>query len=113
MTIYGIKTCSTVNKAKKFLKDNGYEFEFVDLKTTKPSEIEIKSWVEKVGIDVLFNSRSTTYRELKLKELNLDDNGKLEWLCKEPILLKRPVVTFDDKVVVGFKEENYREIFSK
>ncbi|MEN8717443.1 MAG: Spx/MgsR family RNA polymerase-binding regulatory protein [Sulfurovum sp.] len=111
MTIYGIKTCSTVNKAKKFLKDKGYEFDFVDLKTTKPSAKDIQSWVDKVGIDVLFNSRSTTYRELKLKELNLDDAGKFEWLCKEPILLKRPLVTFEDKVVVGFKEDNYKEIF--
>lgn len=113
MTIYGIKTCSTVNKAKKFLKDNGYEFDFVDLKTTKPDESDIKSWVEKVGIDVLFNSRSTTYRELKLKELNLDDNGKLEWLCNEPILLKRPVIIWNDKIVVGFKEDIYKETFVK
>lgn len=111
MTVYGIKTCSTVNKAKKFLKDKGYEFDFVDLKTAKPNESEIKSWVEKVGIDVLFNNKSTTYRELNLKELNLDDEGKLQWLIKEPILLKRPVVTFEDKVVVGFKEDNYKEIF--
>ena len=111
MTVYGIKTCSTVNKAKKFLKDKGYEFDFVDLKTTKPSADEIKSWVDKVGIDILFNSKSTTYRELKLKELNLDDEGKLQWLIKEPILLKRPVVTYDQKVIVGFKEENYSTIF--
>ena len=111
MTIYGIKTCSTVNKAKKFIKDRGHEFEFVDLKTTKPSADDIKSWVQKVGIDILFNNKSTTYRELKLKELNLDEAGKLEWLCKEPILLKRPVVVWDDKVIVGFKEDNYKEIF--
>ena len=111
MTVYGIKTCSTVNKAKKFLKDKGYKFDFVDLKTTKPSADEIKSWVDKIGIDILFNSKSTTYRELKLKDLNLDNEGKLQWLIKEPILLKRPVVTYDDKVIVGFKEENYKEIF--
>lgn len=111
MKIYGIKTCSTVNKAKKFLKDAGYEFEFIDLKTTKPNPDDIKTWIEKVGIDILFNSRGTTYRNLKLKELNLDDEGKLEWLCKEPMLFKRPVVTFDDKVMVGFKEEIYKETF--
>lgn len=111
MTVYGIKTCSTVNKAKKFLKDKGYEYNFVDLKTQKPSEDDIKSWVNKVGIDILFNSKSTTYRELKLKDLNLDNEGKLQWLIKEPILLKRPVVTYDEKVIVGFKEENYKEIF--
>lgn len=111
MKIYGIKTCSTVNKAKKFLKDNGFEFEFIDLKNTTPESNDIKTWVEKVGIDTLFNSRGTTYKTLKLKELNLDDEDKFQWLCKEPMLFKRPVVTFDDKVIVGFKEDVYKEIF--
>jgi len=62
-------------------------------------------------MDLVFNSRGTKYRNLKLKELNLDDAGKLAWLCKEPMLLKRPIVEYDDKVIVGFKEEIYTETF--
>jgi arsenate reductase-like glutaredoxin family protein len=46
-----------------------------------------------------------------LKELNLDENGKFEWLCKEPMLLKRPIIESDDKVIVGWKEEIYKETF--
>jgi len=60
---------------------------------------------------LVFNSRGTKYRTLKLKELDLDENGKFEWLCKEPMLLKRPVVDFDDKTMVGFKEEIYKQTF--
>ena len=66
----------------------------------------------KVDIDTLFNNRGTKYRMLKLKELNLDNNGKREWLCKENLLIKRPVIELENgDVVVGFDEERYKEIF--
>ena len=63
----------------------------------------------KVDINILFNNRGTKYRDLKLKELNLDDDGKIEWLCKENMLLKRPVVEYNDKVMVSFNEDTYKE----
>lgn len=48
---------------------------------------------------------------MRLKELNLDENGKFEWLCKEPMLLKRPIIEFDDIVIVGFNEDIYSKTF--
>jgi len=60
---------------------------------------------------LVFNARGKKYRDLKLKELNLDEIGKYEWLCKEPMLLKRPVVDFNGKVTVGFNEESYKNSF--
>ena len=59
----------------------------------------------------MFNSKGTKYKSLGLKELNLDENGKFEWLCKEPMLLKRPIVEFDDIVIVGFNEDIYSKTF--
>lgn len=112
MKIYGINTCSTVSKARKFLKDNGFEAEFMNY---KPEEVnvggdKIREWVEKVGIDVLFNNKGNKYRELGLKDLNLDDDGKTEWLAKENMLLKRPILEYGDgEILVGFKEETYKE----
>ena len=47
----------------------------------------------------------------EVKELNLDDNGKKEWLIKEPMLLKRPLIDYDDKVMVAFNEDIYKETF--
>jgi arsenate reductase (glutaredoxin) len=76
-----------------------------------PTSDLIDSWVEKSDINLLFNARGTKYRTLKLKELNLDDNGKCEWLKKEPMLLKRPLVEYDEKVLVAFNEEIYKETF--
>jgi arsenate reductase (glutaredoxin) len=107
--IYGIKTCNTVRKAIKFCKDNELEYEFIDFRA-KPLECEkVKYFASKVDINLLFNNRGTKYKDLKLKELNLDDNGKLDWLCKENMLLKRPVVEYADNVLVSFNEDIYNE----
>lgn len=113
MKVYGIKTCGSVKKALKFFKDHGIEYEFHDFKKEPVGCEKIDEWINKAGIDVLFNSRGTKYRTLKLKELNLDDNGKREWLCKENLLIKRPVIEQDSgDVVVGFDEDKYKEIFA-
>ena len=112
MKVYGIKTCSSVKKALKFFNDRGIDYEFIDFKKTPVGCEKIDEWIKKVGIDVLFNTKGTKYRQLKLKELNLDENGKREWLCKENLLIKRPVIELDNgEIVVGFDEEKYKEIF--
>ncbi len=110
--VYGIKTCNSVRKALSFFKENNIEVEFFDIKKEAPTSTSIEYWVQKAGIDLVFNNRGTKYRTLKLKELNLDEQGKFEWLCKEPMLLKRPIVeTCDNDVVVGFNEDNYKAKF--
>jgi Spx/MgsR family transcriptional regulator len=109
--MYGIPTCGSVRKAKKYFNDNGIEFEFIDFKKTPVDCKKIDEWLKQVTIDKLFNNRGTKYRTLKLKELNLDDEGKREWLCKENLLIKRPVIEYDGKVIVAFDEEEYDKIF--
>ena len=112
MKVYGIKTCGSVKKALKFFKDHGIAYEFVDLKKEPVGCEKIDSWLTKVDMDILFNNRGTKYRTLKLKELNLDNAGKREWLCKENLLIKRPVIELDNgEVIVAFDEERYAEIF--
>ncbi|MEA3352782.1 MAG: arsenate reductase family protein [Campylobacterota bacterium] len=109
INIYGIKTCNSVRKAIKFCKENKLEYSFVDFRAEPLSSEKIKYFASKVDINVLFNNKGTKYRDLKLKELNLDDNGKLEWLCKENMLLKRPVVEYDNGVLAGYNEEIYKD----
>lgn len=112
MTIYGIKTCSTVGKARKFMRENHIEFDFVDYKVKSIDEAKIRSWLEQIDINILFNTRGTKYRDLKLKELNLDDEGKIAWMAKENYLIKRPVIEYGDgKVHVAYDEEVYKETF--
>ena len=110
--IYGIKTCTSVKKALKFFKDNSIDYEFIDFKKEQPTCEKIDFWISQVGIDKLFNNRGTKYRTLKLKELNLDEQGKREWLCREYLLIKRPVIELEDgSVIVAFDEDIYKEVF--
>ncbi|MDY0121579.1 MAG: arsenate reductase family protein [Sulfurimonas sp.] len=109
--VYGIKNCDSVKKALSFFKKYDIEYELCDFNKQAPSCEMIDAWLQKTDIDTLFNARSTTYRELKLKELELDSAAKREWLCKENRLIKRPVVQYKDTIIVGFNEDNYKGVF--
>jgi len=109
--VYGIKNCDSVKKALSFFKKHEITYTLHDFKTSPVECDTIEKWLQKVAISTLFNARSTTYRNLKLKELNLDDNGKKEWICKENLLIKRPVIVTQDDIIVGFNEEIYQRKF--
>lgn len=105
MKIFGIKNCDTVKKTLKFFDKKGISYDFIDFKTTPPNCEQIRRWAGAVGVKKLFNTRSTTYRNLKLKEQNPGDTAKIEWMCKEPLLIKRAVVEKGDTVIVGYDED--------
>ncbi len=109
--IYGIKSCDSVKKAIKFFKNNALEYELQDFKTDSVSCDKISLWLTNSDIKTLFNTRSTTYRTHKLKEKNLNEDEQIQWLCKENLLIKRPVIEFDNTLTIGFNEENYKGIF--
>jgi len=113
ITIYGIKTCNSVQKAIKFCKTNGLEYSFHDFRAKPLEDSMIDLFAKHIDINKLFNSRGTKYKDLQLKELNLDEDGKLKWLKKENMLLKRPVVTYtknnENKVLIAFDETLYKE----
>ena len=109
--VYGIKTCGSVKSALKFFKDHNIEVEFVDFKTTKIDLETIEKWSQKVDINILFNSKGTKYKTMNLKELNLDEQGKKEYLANEPMLFKRPVIEYGDNLIVAWDEEEYKKIF--
>ena len=109
--VYGIKNCDSVKKALSFFKENNLQYELFDFKETPLDCKKIPQWLQQTDIKTLFNARSTTYRNLKLKELNPDDTQKAEWLCKENMLIKRPVVELNDTLLVGFNQDNYAGVF--
>ncbi|MCK5293594.1 MAG: arsenate reductase family protein [Arcobacteraceae bacterium] len=112
MIIYGIKTCGSVRKAIKFCNENNIDFTFHDFRKEPLSDDKMEYFVSKVDINLLFNNKGTKYRDLKLKELNLGDDGKLQWLKKENMLLKRPVIEYGtNKVLCAFDEEVYKKEF--
>jgi len=114
MLLFGIKNCDSVRKAVKFCKTHDIEYTLIDFRESPVDERVIKEWLATgVTIKALFNSRSTTYRTLKLKDKNLNDQEKIEWLAKENLLIKRPILSLDDgRVVVGFDEAIYKELLT-
>jgi Spx/MgsR family transcriptional regulator len=109
LKIYGIKNCDSVRKAIKYFKNHTIAFEFIDFRETPVDATTVSTWLKGSDIKTLFNTRGTTYRTLKLKALDLNDKEKEEWLSKENMLIKRPVITFDNKVIVGYNESQYLE----
>ena len=108
--LFGIKNCDSVRKAIKFLKTNEIDFTFRDFRESPVDSAEIQQWINAgATVQQLFNTRGTTYRTLKLKEKNLDDAGKLEWMAKENMLIKRPVLVSSDTLLVGYDEAHYQE----
>jgi len=109
LKIYGIKNCDSVRKAIKYLKSHEISYKFIDFRETPVDEKTIASWLRHTDIKTLFNTRGTTYRTLKLKDLALSDEDKQLWLAKENMLIKRPVIELDNKVIVGYNESQYLE----
>jgi len=102
LKIYGIKNCDSVRKSLKYLKENGIKYEFINFKETQVSQEVINEWLSFTDIDTLFNKRGTTYRTLNLKELTLSNEDKQLWLFKENMLIKRPVIRFNNDIIVGY-----------
>lgn len=112
MKIYGIKSCGSVKKALSFLESRKIPYEFIDLKLFHPTRPDIERWLKSLTISKIFNSQSATYRNLGLKELALDEEGKIEWLTKEPLLIKRPIIELGSgEVMVGFDLKEYESRF--
>lgn len=109
--VYGIKSCGSVKKAFQFFNENGLEFTFVDFKTTPVDSQKITQWIEKSDLTLLLNTKGTTYRNLGLKSLNLDEPQKIQWMAKENLLIKRPVIEYNSNVIVGFNLSQYEGIF--
>lgn len=111
ITVYGIKSCGSVKKAFQFLNENGLEFTFVDFKTTPVNSQKITQWIEKSDLTLLLNTKGTTYRNLGIKSLDLDGAQKVQWMAKENLLIKRPVIEYNSNVIVGFNLSHYEGIF--
>ena len=107
LKIYGIKNCDTVKKALKFLSSQSLPHEFIDFRENLISEDLYKTMEKAVGIELLINKRSTTYRSLTDNE---KQNIDYELVSKYPTLIKRPVLIQNGDVMVGFSEKKYLEL---
>jgi Spx/MgsR family transcriptional regulator len=109
MKIYGIPNCGSVKKALDFVKGIGVEYEFVDFKKQKPSREQVSAWAAAVSMDKLFNTKGTKYRASGLDYKAMNEAQRAEALAAEPTMIKRPVIEYNGKVIVGFDEDVYKK----
>ena len=105
--------CTTCQRAKKWLDDNGVEYELRDIKIDNPSLDELTKWYNKSGLPIkrFFNTSGLLYKSLGLKDKlpEMSEQEALKLLSTDGMLVKRPLLIGDDFVLVGFKEAEWNE----
>ena len=110
--LFGIPNCDTVRKARKWLDEHGLTHEFIDLRARRPSTNKISQWLTAVGPERLINRRSTTFKQLSQNDrAALEGGDTVSVLQAQPTMIKRPVLEWSNAVLVGFKAEDYAQLF--
>ena len=106
--------CTTCRKAKKWLDDNGIEYELRDIKLDNPTKDELAEWYKKSGhpIKKFFNTSGLLYKSMDLKNKlpEMTEEEMLELLSADGMLVKRPILVGDGFVLVGFREAEWEKI---
>lgn len=110
-TLYGIKNCDTVKKARDWLATNSIDYRFHDFRTDGLTAEQVSSWIAEIGLDALVNKRSTTWKELDDATKNDFDAQAVQVITANPTLIKRPLLDTGKRKQVGFKDAEYRKIF--
>ena len=107
--------CSTCQKAKKWLDEHNVEYTERHIVESNPSYEELKLWHEKSGLALkkFFNTSGLLYKELQLKDKlpEMSEEEQLKLLATKRMLVKRPIVVEGDKVLVGFRESEWENLF--
>ncbi len=108
ITIYGIKSCDTMKKARAWLAEHGVEARFHDYKTDGIDRARLTGWVAEHGWETVLNRNGTTFRALpEADKAELDADRAIGLMLAQPSMIKRPVLDLGDRTVVGFKPETY------
>ena len=113
-TIYGIKNCDTMKKARAWLDARGVAYDFHDYKTAGIAREKLKGWSDKLGWETLLNRAGTTFKKLPdADKAAIGEKKALALMLAQPSMIKRPVLELGGKLVVGFKPEIYEKEVGK
>ncbi|MCX3068788.1 ArsC family reductase [Providencia stuartii] len=110
--MYGIKNCDTIKKARRYLEDNGINYQFHDYRVEGIDDALLSTFIAQLGWEVLVNKRGTTWRKLSDAEKNavVDAESAKKVLLTEPAMIKRPIlVSADNRYLVGFSADEYQQ----
>jgi arsenate reductase len=109
VTIYGIKNCDTMKKARAWLDKKGIDYDFHDYKAAGVDRAQLERWAKKVGWETLLNRAGTTFKKLPDKEKEGITQAKaIALMFKQPSMIKRPILEAGGgRILVGFKPDHY------
>lgn len=111
LTIYGIKNCDTMKKARTWLDDHGLAYAFHDYKASGVDENTLRAWAKQVGWEKLLNRAGTTFKKLPdADKAGIDEDKAIALMLAQPSMIKRPVLQGAGALLVGFKPEEYARL---
>jgi len=109
VTIYGIKNCDTMKKARSWLDDHGIAYEFHDYKTAGIDRARLEGWVKELGWETVLNRAGTTFRKLPdAARETIDAEKAVALMLEQPSMIKRPVLDLGTRRLTGFKPDLYQ-----
>jgi arsenate reductase len=110
VTIYGIKNCETMKKARAWLDAAGVDYAFHDYKSAGIDRDRLAGWSKKVGWEKLLNRAGMTFRKLpELDKTGLDEKKAISLMLAKPSIIRRPVLDVGGKLLVGFRPDEYEK----
>lgn len=111
-TIYGIKNCDTMKKARRWLDEHGVEYTFHDYKVDGLDSKLASNWLKTLGLETVINKRGTTWRKLPDDvKAGIDEDTALTLMLENPSIIKRPLLDTGKQIVAGFSEAEYASLF--
>lgn len=113
ITVYGIRNCDTVKKARRWLDEHGVAYRFHDFRADGLDEATLRAWCDSVGWETLLNRRGTTWRALPEHHKAVEDQAAaVALMLAHPALIKRPVLVKGAAILVGFDPNAYAKLVS-
>lgn len=113
VTLYGIRNCDTMKKARAWLDGHGVAYAFHDYKTAGIGRAVLQAWSKAVGWEVLLNRAGTTFRKLPdADKAGLTEPRAIALMIAQPSMIKRPVLEAGGRLIVGFRPETYAQILA-
>jgi arsenate reductase len=110
-TIYGIKACDTMKKARAWLDEHGVKYDFHDYKVSGIDREHLEAWCKKAGWEIILNRAGTTFRKLPDdQKVDLNERKAIALMLEQPSMIKRPVLEKGAKLLVGFKPADYQSL---
>jgi arsenate reductase len=114
ITLYGIKNCDTMKRARAWLDTHKVAYAFHDYKAAGMDKATLEGWAKKVGWETLLNRAGTTFRKLPDADRGgLTEKKAIALMLAQPSMIKRPVLDKGGMLTVGFKPETYERVFAK